>query len=158
MFPFGRVGPTFLKVVPWIPLNKKTCNWWSYNMQPLILDNSSSRKCHLIQRPGNKFLAWAWSSESSLKAWGAGSSRRYRRNRNRISNISRGRIARTSLRHIIFLLRYRSLCIEAYMNRSRSRSSERRAQACLHFLATWLGLRQRRHNPLRAQWPELRQL
>jgi len=40
-------------------------------MQPLVLDNSSSRKSHFIQRPGNKFLAWAWSSESSLKAWGA---------------------------------------------------------------------------------------
>lgn len=139
-------------------------------MQPLVLDNSSSRKSHLIQRPGNKVLAWAWGPESSFKAWGAvggstvcskvetnnrnGSRRSYRRNRNRINNISRDRIARrgrmSSLRHIISLLQYRSLCIEAFSGSSTWTRAEVAEGG-----PSW---RQRRNKPPEGPMTRLRQL
>lgn len=108
-------------------------------MQPLVLDNSSSRKSHFIQRPGNKVLSMGLKLRVIIESLRSitrlnsmfksrnrnnrnGSRRSYRRSRNTINNISRGRIARrgrmSSLRHIISLLRYRSLRIEAFSGSS----------------------------------------
>ena len=148
-----------------ITLNEKTCNWWS-----LILDNSRGRKSHLIQRPWNKFLAWAWSSESSLKAWGAGRSstvcstaetetvgtgskpqpatgetgtRSARLAGVGLQGEEGGETCSTS--SFSSGVEVASDTLSGSSTWTGSKGGERRAQACLHFLATWPDWRQGRH-------------